>query len=114
MECINGFMLVFSEFDEFCDVEVVCVMGCVEIFMVVVFGNLFVCREMMFVIEECKEGVVGGYGMVGVGCVDCFDFLCLLLFEGFEEEVVIGFNLVKFGVIVFIDIYIVMFGVVNE
>lgn len=113
-ECINGLTSVFSEPDELCNVEAVRVIDRAETFMALVPGDPMAREETTLVTEECEDGEIGAYGMVGAGCVDRSDYLRSALLEGLEEEAEIGFNPAKLGVIASTDTHTATPGAVSE
>ncbi|MEM6705996.1 MAG: DUF3604 domain-containing protein [Acidobacteriota bacterium] len=113
-ECINGLTSVFSEPDELCDVEAVRVIGRAETFQAANPANPTTPQQTTVVTEECPEGTIGSYGMLGAGCVDRSDYLRSALLEGLEEEAAIGFNPAKLGVIASTDTHTATPGAVSE
>ncbi len=113
-ECINGLTSVLSAPDELCDVEAVRAIGREERFAdaIVMDGELVVQQSSM-VTAEC-DGEVGEFGMLGAGCVDATDFVRSALAVGLEEEMEIGLNPVKLGIIASTDTHAATPGAVAE
>ncbi len=115
-ECINGLSSVLGAPDELCDVEAVRFIGREEVFGVSAAdadGNL-VLEEAREVTQECAEGEIGSYGMLGAGCVDATDYLRSGLLVGLEEAGAIGVNSVKLGVVAATDTHAATPGAVDE
>ncbi len=107
-ECINGLSSVLAEPDELCDVEAVRVLGRDETVQSLLQG------ERTERTEECAEGANGNQGMLGAGCVDRTDFVRSALLVGLEEEMEIGRNPVKLGIIASTDTHTATPGAVAE
>ncbi len=115
-ECINGLSSVFGEPDELCDIEAVRVIGREETYAVVAQqdGTQQILGQETSVTGECADGEVGERGMVGAGCVHRSDYLRSGLVQGLEEEIEIGANPVKLGVIASTDTHTATPGAVAE
>ena len=114
-ECINGLSSVLGAPDELCNIEAVRKIGAEEMYLV------FDEREGVQsaspkrdTTEECEPGKVGGYGMFGAGCVGLTDFQRSALLVGLKEELRVGQNPIKLGVIASTDTHSANAGGVSE
>ena len=114
-ECINGLSSVLGAPDELCNIEAVRKIGAEEMYLV------FDEREGVQsaspkreTTEECEPEKVGGYGMFGAGCVGLTDFQRSALLVGLKEELRVGQNPIKLGVIASTDTHSANAGGVSE
>ena len=115
-ECMNGFAEVMGASDELCDVEQVRAIGAVSTardFRLEGTEIIHLPPEDSETIE-CAEGEKGTLGMFAGGCVSRNDFLRTALITGMEEEMAIGLNPVKLGVIASTDGHTGVPGAVAE
>lgn len=115
-ECINGLSSILAEPDELCDLEQVRTIGRMKSRVTIdrlPDGSVEMGR-VTEKIEECAEGAVGEYGMVGAGCVDETDFIRSNLLVGLEEAAELGANPVKLGMIGSTDTHAATPGAVLE
>ena len=103
-ECINGLSSVLGAPDELCNIEAVREIGATELYLV--FDEregVQSARQVQETTQECDGDKVGSYGMFGAGCVGLTDFQRSGLLVGLKEELRIGKNPIKLGVIASTD-----------
>lgn len=114
-ECVNGLASVLGAPDELCDIENVRPLGGVKRYAAQTEdGRGFVIRGASQEITECSEGEVSENGMLGAGCVHATDFQRSALAVGLKEELEIGLNPIKLGVIAATDTHAATPGNVAE
>ena len=103
-ECINGLGSVLSAEDELCNIEQVRVLG--ETAAVSRFrlqgSELLLDPPENITVTDCGDDT-GTMGMLAGGCVSKNDFLRSALLTGLDEQLSIGLNPVKMGVIASTD-----------
>jgi len=114
-ECINGLSSVLGAPDELCNIEAVREIGATELYLV--FDEregVQSARQVQETTQECDGDKVGSYGMFGAGCVGLTDFQRSGLLVGLKEELRIGKNPIKLGVIASTDTHSANAGGVSE
>ena len=115
-ECINGLSSVLGAPDELCDIEAVRRLGEEVLFTdIELDGSQPAELEPVAVTtEECGSDELGQGGMLGAGCVHPTDFQRSALLVGLREELAIGENPIKLGIIAATDTHTATPGGVSE
>ena len=105
-ECINGLSSVLGAPDELCNIEAVREIGAPRVLREIKLeqGELkFGPGAESIPTEQCPADEYGTRGMLGAGCVGLTDFQRSGLLVGLKEELRIGKNPIKLGVIASTD-----------
>ncbi len=114
-ECINGLSSVLGAPDELCNIEAVREIGAEEMYLVFDESEgVQAVSPKNEITEECDPGREGNYGMFGAGCVGLTDFQRSALLVGLKEELRVGQNPIKLGVIASTDSHAGTAGAVDE
>ena len=116
-ECINGLSSVLGAPDELCNIEAVRKIGAPRVLREIRLeqGELkFGPGEESIPTEPCPADQYGTRGMLGAGCVGLTDFQRSALLVGLKEELRVGQNPIKLGVIASTDTHSANAGGVSE
>ena len=116
-ECINGLSSVLGAPDELCNIEAVREIGAPRVLREIRLeqgGLKFGPGEESIPTELCPADQYGTRGMFGAGCVGLTDFQRSALLVGLKEELRVGQNPIKLGVIASTDSHTGTAGAVTE
>ena len=103
-ECINGLDSIRGGYDEFCEFEQVRRIG----------GSTTILGVELETAECRDESDAGDGGMIDTGCISSNDYLRGALLTGLSEEIRLGVNPLKLGVIASTDTHESIPGAVDE
>ena len=114
-ECINGLSTVLGAPDELCNQEAVRTFGDIKkVTQGTMIDGELVTSHRPITTTECEAGELGAYGMLGGGCVDESDFQRSALLVGLKEELSMGVNPIKLGIIAATDTHSANPGGIKE
>jgi hypothetical protein len=102
-ECFNGLPGIFGAPDELCNME-----------QMRGLGERFDQSGERYEVEFCAEGETGSRGFQRVGCISPNDFLRSALLNGLQDELALGVNAHRIGVIASTDTHTSVAGATGE